>query len=356
MVIAKSHLNGGQINKTQMSDIKSNQLNTLLDKFPRFKLGDFPTPLYKCENIEKSLGLKHLYIKRDDLSGLAFGGNKVRHLEFRIGDIIKNNCDIFINSNVKVSNNSRINAAACIKAGIKYVVVMGKGPNEAKQGNYLLQKLMNVEIHELDTEDNDTIEDYCKELSEKYIKNGHKPYLRSENKFAQHSAVLGYISGAIELNQQINIFKKPNNKIKVYQVAGNSVVGMAITNKYCDLEWEINAISPYLDNGLQEKGIETAEEISKLLNINTLLNVSDINYNFDYVGEDYGIITQGAKDAIKFLARKESVFLDPIYTAKCMDALLNDIHKNKFSEDDIIIFIHSGGTPNIFTYVNDLIL
>ena len=142
----------------------------------------------------------------------------------------------------------------------------------------------------------------------------------------------------------------------MYQVAGNSIVGMAITNKYCDLKWEINAISPYLDNGLQEKGIETAEEISKLLNINTLLNVSDINYNFDYVGEDYGIITQGAKDAIKFLARKESIFLDPIYTAKCMDALLNDIRKNKFSEDDIIIFIHSGGTPNIFTYVNDLIL
>ena len=110
-----------------MSDIKTNQLNILLNKFPKFPLGDFPTPLYKCENIEKSLGLKHFYIKRDDLSGLAFGGNKVRHLEFRIGDIIKNNCDIFINSNVKVSNNSRINAAACVKAGIKYVVVMGKG-------------------------------------------------------------------------------------------------------------------------------------------------------------------------------------------------------------------------------------
>ena len=87
-----------------------------------------------------------------------------------------------------------------------------------------------------------------------------------------------------------------------------------------------------------------------------LFLLKDINYNFDYVGEDYGIITQGAKDAIKFLARKESIFLDPIYTAKCMDALLNDIRKNKFSEDDIIIFIHSGGTPNIFTYVNDLIL
>ena len=76
----------------------------------------------------------------------------------------------------------------------------------------------------------------------------------------------------------------------------------------------------------------------------------------DSVGEDYGILTQGAKDAIKFLARKESIFLDPIYTAKSMDGLLNDIHKNKFTDDDIIIFIHSGGTPNIFTYVNDLIL
>ena len=339
-----------------MSDTKLKKLNMLIDQFPKFQLGDFPTPLYKCKNIEKSLGIKHFYIKRDDLSGLAFGGNKVRHLEFRIGDVINKNCDVFINSNVKVSNNSRINAAACVKAGIKYVVVMGKGPNEEKQGNYLLQKLMNVEIHELDTNNDETIEDYCKELSEKYKKNGHKPYLRSEHEFTQHSAVLGYISGAIELNQQINEIKKTNNKIKIYQVAGNSVVGMAITNIYCDLNWEINAISPYLDNGLQEKGIETAEKISNLLNIDTSLSKTDINYSFDFVGEDYGILTQGAKDAIKFLASKESIFLDPIYTAKCMDGLLNDIYDNKFSNDDVIIFIHSGGTPNIFTYVNDLIL
>jgi len=131
---------------------------------------------------------------------------------------------------------------------------------------------------------------------------------------------------------------------------------MAITNIYGDFNWEINAISPYLDNGLQEKGIKTAEKISKLLNIDTSITKTDINYNFDYVGEDYGILTQGAKDAIKLLAKKESIFLDPIYTAKCMDGLLNDIYKNKFSKDDVIIFIHSGGTPNIFTYVNDLIL
>ena len=89
-----------------MSDTKLKKLNMLIDQFPRFQLGDFPTPLYECKNIENSLGIKHFYIKRDDLSGLAFGRNKVRHLEFRIGDVINKNCDVFINSNVKVSNNS----------------------------------------------------------------------------------------------------------------------------------------------------------------------------------------------------------------------------------------------------------
>ena len=76
-----------------------------------------------------------------------------------------------------------------------------------------------------------------------------------------------------------------------------------------DLNWEINAISPYLDNGLQEKGIETAEEVSNLLNINTSLSKTDINYSFDFVGEDYGILTQGAKDAIKLLQAKNRYFL-----------------------------------------------
>tara|TARA_B100001142_G_scaffold88092_1_gene89881 strand:- start:23289 stop:24314 length:1026 start_codon:yes stop_codon:yes gene_type:complete len=329
-----------------------NQINQL----PKFKLGYFPTPLYKCNNLEKYLSTKNLFIKRDDLSGLAFGGNKVRHLEFRIGDMVHKKYDAFINSDQKVSNNSRINAAACTKAGIKYVAVLSKSANKENQGNYLLQKLMNVEIHQIDTEDSNEINDYCKKLSKELSKEGFKPYLRSEQIFVKQSSIIGYISGAIELYKQIH--KLQLNNIKIYQVAGNSVVGLAMANKYCDLGWEVNAISPYpydSHKNMQDEGILNATEVAEFLDINIKLEKSDINYNFDFVGKDYGISTNGGINAIKLLAKYESIFLDPIYTSKCMNALLEHIKNNKFSDKDNIIFIHSGGTPNLFTYAKEII-
>lgn len=331
-------------------------LESQINKLPKFKLGYFPTPLYKCSNLEKHLDSKNLFIKRDDLSGLAFGGNKVRHLEFRIGDMIDKKYDAFINSDQKVSNNSRINAAACTKAGIKYIAVLSKSANKENQGNYLLQKLMNVEIHEIDTDDSKEINDYCKELSIKLSKQGFKPYLRSEQIFVKQSSIIGYISGAIELYKQICELEL--NNVKIYQVAGNSVVGLAMVNKYCDLGWEINAISPYsygTHKGMQNEGILSANKLAKFLDINMELEISDINYNFDFVGKKYGISTHGGIDAIKLLAKYESIFLDPIYTSKCMNALLEHIKNNKFSDKDNIIFIHSGGTPNLFTYAKELI-
>ena len=329
-----------------------NQINQL----PKFKLGYFPTPLYKCNNLEKYLSTKNLFIKRDDLSGLAFGGNKVRHLEFRIGDMVHKKYDAFINSDQKVSNNSRINAAACTKAGIKYVAVLSKSANKENQGNYLLQKLMNVEIHQIDTEDSNEINDYCKKLSEELSKQGFKPYLRSEQIFVKQSSIIGYISGAIELYKQIHELQLKN--IKIYQVAGNSVVGLAMVNKYCDLGWEVNAISPYpydSHKNMQDEGILNATEVAEFLDINIKLEKPDINYNFDFVGKDYGISTNGGINAIKLLAKYESIFLDPIYTSKCMNALLEHIKNNKFSDKDNIIFIHSGGTPNLFTYAKEII-
>jgi len=331
-------------------------LENQISQLPKFKLGYFPTPLYKCNNLEKHLSTKNLFIKRDDLSGLAFGGNKVRHLEFRIGDMVDKKYDAFINSDQKISNNSRVNAAACTKAGIKYVAVLSKSANKENQGNYLLQKLMNVEIHQIDTEDSNEINDYCKKLSGELIEKGFKPYLRSEQIFVKQSSIIGYISGAIELYKQI--YELQLNNIKIYQVAGNSVVGLAMVNKYCDLGWEVNAISPYLHDShknMQDEGISNASEVAEFLNIDIKLEKSDINYNFDFVGKDYGISTNGGINAIKLLAKYESIFLDPIYTSKCMNALLEDVKNNKFSDKDNIIFIHSGGTPNLFTYAKEII-
>ena len=125
--------------------LKAEELIKRINEIPRIELGFLPTPLEYLPNLSKELNI-NLYVKRDDCTALAFGGNKVRHLEFRIGDMVDKKYDAFINSDQKISNNSRVNAAACTKAGIKYVAVLSKSANKENQGNYLLQKLMNKSI------------------------------------------------------------------------------------------------------------------------------------------------------------------------------------------------------------------
>jgi 1-aminocyclopropane-1-carboxylate deaminase/D-cysteine desulfhydrase-like pyridoxal-dependent ACC family enzyme len=337
-------------------------LKSKIDQFPKFQLGNYPTPLYKTKNFNKSLGIKNLYIKRDDLSGFAFGGDGVRGLEFRIGDILDKKCNIFIDNENADSENSRFNAAASIKAGIKYVIITNKVlDNKNNKGNFFLRKLMNIDIHKLNNIDDNEISTYTNKLKNNYLKKGLKPYISKEECFVQYSSIIGYISGAIELYYQLS--NSESEKTKIFQIDGDSVLGMAIVNKFCKLNWEINSFSPDSMsnsniknlNSYINKNISISKKLSEFLKLDLTLDKSDVNYDFDYSGHNYREPTQSSINSLKLLAKTESIFLDPIYTAKCMDGMIKYINENKYSDENNLVFIHSGGLPNLFTYSNELI-
>ncbi|MCI0440250.1 MAG: pyridoxal-phosphate dependent enzyme [Chloroflexi bacterium] len=326
-----------------------------LEKLPRFALGVFPTPLEDCPRLARALGVRRFLMKRDDLSGLAFGGNKIRHLEFRMGQLLQRGYDAFINRDLPVSNNARINAAASVKAGIRYIQVCPKWPRQEIQGNLLLQDLMGIEVHQLDTTDGKEADQYCLDLGNRLRQEGYKPYVRPEDPtLVSLSAIFGYLDCALELDWQL--CRLGIEAPKIYMVAGSSVTGLTLAACLLALDWRVTGISPYAwvkQTALSDLSARS-KEAAEFLGLPHGLEPHDLDISVDYCGPGYGVLTPEASDAVRLVAREEAIFLDPIYNAKAMAGLIDHARRGIVGQGDTVIYVHSGGTPNIFTYADEL--
>ena len=338
----------------------SHELDKQISKINRIKFANLPTPLHECPSLSKILNIKELFIKREDLTGLAFGGNKVRHLEFRFGYIKKHKFDIIVNANMGVSNNARLWAAAANLNNIKLVNIMSKELKTEIQGNHLLNNLMNIEIIYSDTINEQILHQEAIEYGNKLKQQGYKPYITVAEEYNEIAAVISYLNTALELNKQ---FKKLGlKKIHIFQASGSSYLGLALAKKILNLtHWKITGIGPRL----QPRMRNIKEITNKALNYlnkksdnkfkSNFLDYKDLNWDLSFYGQGYGIQTKKSIDAIKKVAEKEAIFLDPIYTAKAMSGLIEYANSNKIDRDSSVVFIHSGGTPNLFTYSNELL-
>tara|TARA_B100000029_G_scaffold50088_2_gene45646 strand:+ start:12488 stop:13519 length:1032 start_codon:yes stop_codon:yes gene_type:complete len=338
----------------------SHELDKQISKINRIKFANLPTPLHECAALAKELNIKELFIKREDLTGLAFGGNKVRHLEFRLGYIKKNNFDIIINANMGVSNNARLWAAAANLNNVKLVNIMSKELKTEMQGNHFLNHLMNVEIIYSDTRNEQILHQEAIEYGNKLKQQGYKPYITVAEQYNEIAAVISYLNTALELNKQ---FKKLGlKKIHIFQASGSSYLGLALAKKILNLtHWKITGIGPRLQprmrniKGITNKALNYLNKKSGNKFTLDFLDYKDLNWDLSFYGQGYGIQTKKSIAAIKLLAEKEAIFLDPIYTGKAMSGLIEYANSNKIDKDSSVVFIHSGGTPNLFTYSNELL-
>ena len=338
----------------------AHELEKQISKVNRIRFGNLPTPLHECPTLSKTLNIKELFIKREDLTGLAFGGNKVRHLEFRFGYIKKNNFDIIVNANMGVSNNARLWAAAANINNIKLVNFMSKELKTEMQGNHLLNHLMNIKIIYSDTTNEQILHQEAIIYGKKLKKQGYKPYITVAEEYNEIAAVISYLNTALELNNQFQ--KLGLKKIHIFQASGSSYLGLALAKKILNFsDWKITGIGPRLQprmRNIREITNKALNYLNKKSN-NKLkldyLDYKDLNWDLSFYGQGYGIQTKKSIDAIKLLAEKEAIFLDPIYTGKAMSGLIEYANSNKIDKDSIVVFIHSGGTPNLFTYSNELL-
>ncbi|MEW6506306.1 MAG: D-cysteine desulfhydrase family protein [Bacteroidota bacterium] len=320
-------------------------------KLPRTKLGFFPTPLTELKRLSNYLNGPQIYIKRDDLTGLAFGGNKTRKLEFLFADSIANGFDTVITGGAEQSNHCRQTAAAAAVCGIECHLALGGEEPISPQGNYLIAKLLGAKIHWTgEFRKGEKIP----EIVEKLRLTGKKPYIIPYGG-SNPIGVNGFIEAMNELKQQLNdlgihldhiIFASSSGGTHAGIILGNEIYNLGSNLVGIEIDKEENE-EPYIDRLLN-----LINQTSEFINFKRLFAKKEIILLNEYLGEGYGIVGELERNAIKLLARLEGILVDPVYTGRVLGGMIDMIEKKFFSRTDKILFWHSGGTPALFTNQN----
>ena len=312
-------------------------------QIPQVDLGYFPTPLHECPRLSEILGGPRIFMKREDCSGLAFGGNKVRQLTFTIGDAVAQGADTIVHGAASQSNHCRQAAAACGKLGLNCYLRLARDHKSILQGNLLLDNLAGVDVEIVDAPFGPELDVVKYELAEKLKTQGMKPYVVASPRSTALAAVAftWCIAEIAQQQQQLDI-----NADWIYTCSvGGTQAGLVLGTKTLGLKMKPFGIAPIVWEGKLERMRTAANSAAELLELDTRVTDPDIQNTDDYIGQAYGYLTPECIDALKLVAKTEGIFLDPVYTAKAMAGLIDHIQQGKLGRDDTVIFLHTGGTP-----------
>jgi len=334
-----------------MIDLKS------LRQLPKVALLPQKTPMQRAENLEAALGGPKLYIKRDDMTGLGLGGNKVRKLEYLLGDALQQGCTTAVTTAASQSNFLRIFSACCNKVGIKPVVFMRGSPDETPKGNLLCTYLLGAELHYLDTEDpyaDDTIAQ-MKAYAMEQEKKGNKTCLIHLGLFSGPTATVGYISGAKELFRQAAEMGFEPDAVYCAVGSGGTYAGLLAGARLMEKKTKIIGVSVNVDKDVLKENIwGMIEKSFDLLGAPHVVDKDDIIILDDYKYPGYGKVNDVGMEAIDLTAR-EGLLLDPVYTGKAMAALVHDVRGHAYEAGQSVVFLYSGGMPNLFAHDKEML-
>ena len=322
---------------------------------PRQSLGFFPTPLIELPQLSQSLGGPKILMKRDDLTGLALGGNKTRKLEFILAEALAQRADCIITAGAEQSNHCRQTAAAAAQLGLEcHLVLGGEAPVEV-QGNLLLNKLLGAHIHWAgEHRKGEDIEALAAQLEAA----GKKPFLVPYGGSNALGAV-AFVEALCELKAQLDAQKKLLSHIVFASSSGGTQAGLMVAKKL--LNWDVELVGIKIDK-LEQEGqrfeqsvLDLASSTAKLLGVNAEFSLSDVQLNADYLGGGYGVVGEAEREAIRLTAQQEGVLLDPVYTGRAMAGLIGMIRQGKIGPDESVLFWHTGGAPALFAYGSEIV-
>lgn len=334
------------------------EIRTAIGRLPRFPLAHLPTPLQPLPRASRALGGPPLYLKRDDLTGLAFGGNKTRKLEFFLGEAVQRGCNVLIAGGGRAqSNHARQAAAAARAAGLRPILVLqAGGHHQEPQGNQLLDLLLDAEVvfvpmDEVGGRGPRAVAEAMDRVAERERRLGNDPYVIYGSSVPV--GTVGYVECAIELAGQVAQRDLDVGEIWLASASGTQA-GLLVGTALLGLDWPITGVNPGSAAYSAEVIPQLAAETAKLLGF-PAVDLRGRMRNELASGEGYGYVTAEAREAIEFLARTEGVFLDPVYTGKAFAALLRRIRHRELDPAAAVIFVHTGGLPALFAYRDELI-
>ena len=307
----------------------------------RIRLAHLPTPIEKLPRLSRILGGPQLFVKRDDLTGLGFGGNKTRKLEYLTADALAKGCQTLISTGAVQSNHCRQVAAAASRLGIGCILVLAGEKPEEPQGNLYLDLLSGAEVVFVPKDQRDQA---LAEISMKAEAENRKPYLIP---YGGSNAIgaMGYRYAMLELHEQdLN-----PDWIVFATSSGGTQAGMLLGARETGSQAKILGIS--VDKPTQEFR-ETIAEITnagaRLLRLEENFLPEEILVNDGYCASGYGVLTSAEKEAILLFARHEAILLDPVYTGRAAAGMIDLIRQGFFKPNEKVLFWHTGGTPALF--------
>jgi D-cysteine desulfhydrase family pyridoxal phosphate-dependent enzyme len=324
-----------------------------LCRLPRFPLANLPTPLQEASRLRGALGgpakCPRILIKRDDLTGLAFGGNKVRKLEMLVGDALVRGADTLITTGAVQSNHARATAAAAVVAGLKAILVLESAETcPPVQGNLLLDRLLRADVRFVPK--NSDTDAAMESVAEEVRSAGGNPYVIPIGGSSPYGAA-GYLTMTMELKVQLAAMGVSPSRLYFASGSRGTQAGIVLGARIFDMPYEIYGVLVSKSRPETEaRALSNANEAAELVGSDIRLTYTDLTNVDGYFGEAYAIPTPEGDAAVLLLARTEAIFLDPTYTGKSMSALIDHIKTGQIDPHETVVFVHTGGTPAIFAH------
>ncbi len=326
-----------------------------LASFHRVHMAQLPTPIEPLYRLSLKLKGPTIWIKRDDRTGLAGGGNKARKLEYLVAEALKQKSDLLITAGGAQSNHCRQTAAAAVRNRLGCDLVLGGSPPAIANGNLLLDELLGAELHWTAPENRSQA---MEELAEKRRRQGRRPYVIPIG----GSNRLGALAYAVAMQETLNQLSQMDvdpDAIVFATSSGGTQAGLAVGARIFGYYGRLLGISiDRADSGplpFRSELAALANDLASLLQLQETFQPQDFEINTDYLGEGYGRMGKPERDAIRLLAREEAVILDPVYTGRAMAGLLDMIDKGVFSRKQNVLFWHTGGAPAVFAYAEEFL-
>lgn len=317
---------------------------------PRVHIAQLPTPVDELPRLSAELGGPRLWVKRDDQTGLAFGGNKIRKLEFVLGEALENGAKTLVTVGAAQSNHCRQTAALAARCGLDCILVLsGEKPAEVN-GNLLLDELLGAEIVWTTRELRDQT---LQQVFGQAQAAGRKPHLIPLGA-SDATGTLGY---AFAMQELLDQGQRPDWIIVASSSAGTQA-GLVLGARRAGFQGHILGIS--IDHSVEELCADVARlaaAASARMGEPIHFDPAEIEVNADYLGKGYGILGEPEREAIRLFARCEGLFLDPVYTGRAAAGLIGLVRAGFFRPQDQVLFLHTGGTPALFAahYAADLL-
>jgi D-cysteine desulfhydrase len=325
---------------------------------PRVALVDAPTPIQPLKRIEEVMGPAlngvKLYVKRDDLMGLGGGGNKLRKLEYLMGDAAAKGCDTIIATGGIQSNFTRVVAAACARKKVACELVLAPLVPETddeyqRNGNTILNDLFGAPVHVLGQ--GESAADFAKRRAEELTAQGRRPYVTPGGGSNSISA-LGYVRCALELDTQLNSNGVDDAIIVTANGSNGTHAGLLAGFKALGRSPHQSRAFTVLANAESSRNstLAMANGTLELLGVSDRLDIDDVRIADEQRGQGYGLVTDAMIEAVRLMASCEGLLLDPVYSGKAFAGVIGDVRSGRYPAGSSVVFLMTGGTPALFAY------